>query len=66
MIENNSMKFFLNRLEANLWGLNLEDWAVSSVGTGNSVDGWYWVISLENYKTREEKKIMIPCYKNKN
>lgn len=64
MIENNSIKFFLDRLEANLWGLNLEEWAVCSVGTGNSVDGWYWVVSLENYKTREEKKIMIPCYKN--
>lgn len=64
MIKNNSIKFFLDRLEANLWGLNLEDWAVSSIGTGNSVDGWYWVVSLENYKTREEKKIMIPCYKN--
>lgn len=64
MIENNSMKFFLDRLEANLWGLNLEDWAISSVGTGNSVEGWYWIIILENYKTREEKKIMIPFYKN--
>ena len=64
MIENNSIKFFLDRLEANLWGLNLEEWAVCSVGTGNSVDGWYWVVSLENYKTREEKKIVIPCYKN--
>ena len=64
MIENNSIKFFLETIKANLWGLNLEDWAVSSVGTGNSVDGWYWVVSLENYKTREEKKIMIPCYKN--
>lgn len=64
MIENNSMKFFLDRLEANLWGLNLEDWAISSVGIGNSVEGWYWIIILENYKTREEKKIMIPFYKN--
>ena len=64
MIQNNSIKFVLDRLEANLWGLNLEDWAVSSVGTGNSVDCWYWVVSLENYKTREEKKIVIPCYKN--
>ena len=64
MIQNNSIKFFLDRLEANLCGLNLEYWAVSSIGTGNSVDGWYWVVSLENYKTREEKKIMIPCYKD--
>lgn len=64
MIENNSIKFFLETIKANLWGLNLEDWAVCSVGTGNLVDGWYWVVSLENYKTREEKKIMIPCYKN--
>lgn len=64
MIKNNSMKFFLETIKSNLWGLNLEDWAVSSVGTGNSVDNWYWVVSLENYKTREEKKIMIPCYKD--
>lgn len=64
MIKNNSVKFFLDRLEANLCGLNLEDWGVCSVGTGNLVDGWYWVISLKNYKTREEKNIMIPCYKN--
>lgn len=64
MIKNNSMKFFLETIKSNLWGLNLEDWAVSSVGTGNSVDSWYWVVSLENYKTREEKKIMIPCYKD--
>lgn len=64
MIENNSIKFFLETIKANLWGLNLEDWAVCSVGTGKLVDGWYWVVSLENYKTREEKNIMIPCYKN--
>lgn len=64
MIENNSIKFFLETIKANLWEINLEDWAVSSIGTGNSVDGWYWVVNLENYKTREEKKIIIPCYKN--
>ena len=64
MIQNNSIKFFLDRLEANLWGLNLEDWAVSSFGTGNLVDSWYWVVTLLNYKTREEKKVMISCYKN--
>lgn len=64
MIENNSVKFFLDRLEANLCGLNLADWAVCSVGTGNLVDSWYWVVTLLNYKTREEKKVMIPCYKN--
>ena len=64
MIKNNSMKFFLDRLEANLWGLNLEDWAVSSFGTGNSIEGWFWVVTLLNYDTNEEKKIRIPCYKD--
>ena len=64
MIKNNSMKFFLDRLEANLWGLNLEDWAVSSFGTGSSIEGWFWVVTLLNYNTSEEKKIRIPCYKD--
>ena len=64
MIKNNSMKFFLDRLEANLWGLNLEDWGVSSFGTGNSIEGWFWVVNLVNYSTNEEKQIRIPCYKD--
>ena len=64
MIKNNSMKFFLDRLEANLWGLNLEDWAVSSFGTGSSIEGWFWVVTLLNYNTNEEKKIRIPGYKD--
>lgn len=64
MIKNNSMKFFLDRLEANLWGLNLEDWGVSSFGTGNSIEGWFWVVTLLNYNTNEEKKIKVPCYKD--
>lgn len=64
MIKNNSIKFFLDRLEANLWGLNLEEWAVSSFGTGNSTEGWFWVVTLLNYDTNEEKKIRIPCYKD--
>lgn len=64
MIKNNSMKFFLDRLEANLWGLNLEDWAVSSFGTGSSIEGWFWVVTLLNYNTNEEKRIRIPCYKD--
>lgn len=64
MIQNNSMKFFLDRLEANLLGLNLEDWAVSSFGTGRFNDDWYWNIKLENIKTQEDKEIKIPCYKN--
>lgn len=64
MIQNNSIKFFLDRLEANLWGFNLEDWAVSSFGTGHSKEGWFWVVTLLNYKTNEDKKIRIPCYKD--
>lgn len=64
MIQNNSIKFVLDRLEANLWGLNLEDWAVSSFGTGHSAIGWFWVVNLVNYNTNEEKNIRIPCYKN--
>lgn len=64
MIQNNSIKFFLNRLETNLWGLNLEDWAVSSFGTGHLENDWFWVVTLLNYNTNEEKKIKIPCYKD--
>lgn len=64
MIENNSIKFFLDRLEANLCGLNLEDWAVSSFGTGHLENDWFWVVTLVNYNTNEEKKIKIPCYKD--
>lgn len=64
MIQNNSIKFVLDRLEANLWGLNLEDWAVSSFGTGHLAKGWFWVVNLVNYNTNEEKQIRIPCYKD--
>ena len=64
MIQNNSIKFVLDRLEANLWGLKLEDWAVSSFGTGHLANGWFWVVNLVNYNTNEEKKIRIPCYKD--
>ena len=64
MIENNSIKFFLDRLETNLRGLNLEDWAVSSFGTGHLKNNWFWVVNLVNYNTNEEKKIKIPCYKD--
>ena len=64
MIENNSIKFFLDRLEANLWGMNLEDWAVSSIGTCLFNGDWYWHISLKNVKTKKEKDIKIPYYKN--
>lgn len=64
MIDNNSIKFFLDTIKANLWGLDLEDWAVCSVGTGRFNDDWYWHISLKNVKTKDEKDIKIPCYKN--
>ena len=64
MIQNNSIKFFLDKLEANLLGLNLEDWAISSFGTGHLANGWFWVVNLVNYSTNEEKKIRIPCYKD--
>ena len=64
MIQNNSIKFFLDKLEVNLWGLNLEDWAVSSFGTGYLANDWFWVVNLINYNTNEEKKIRIPCYKD--
>ena len=64
MIQNNSIKFFLDRLEANLWGLNLEDWAVSSFGTGRLANDWFWAVNLVNYNTNEKKQIRIPCYKD--
>lgn len=64
MIQNNSIKFLLDKLEANLLGLNLEDWAISSFGTGHLANGWFWVVNLVNYSTNEEKKIRIPCYKD--
>lgn len=64
MIENNSIKFFLDTLKSNLWGMNLEDWAVCSIGTGNFNNDWYWHICLKNVQTKEEKTIKIPCYKN--
>lgn len=64
MIQNNSIKFFLDKLEANLLGLNLEDWAISSFGTGHLANGWFWVVNLVNYSTNEEKKIRTPCYKD--
>lgn len=64
MIDNNSIKFFLDTIKANLWGLDLEDGAVCSVGTGRFNDDWYWHIGLKNVKTKDEKDIKIPCYKN--
>lgn len=60
----NSLKFFLDNLMANLWELELDNWVVTSLGSGRRNDKWCWTICLKNNKTHEEKIIRIPCYKD--
>lgn len=62
MIEYRSVKFFFDTLQANLWGLNLEEWVATSIGSGRRDDAWTWCIYLENVKSKEEKIVRIPCY----
>ena len=60
----NSIKFFLDSLKENIEELNLDDWVVTSLGSGRHDNDYHWTIRLKNSKTREEKNIQIPCYKD--
>ena len=60
----NSIGFFLQKLTGQLWGKSTTDWVVTSLGSGRRNDEWCWVIYLKNDKTKEEKIIRIPCYKD--
>lgn len=60
----NSIKFFLDKFITQVWGLSESDWVVTSLGSGIGDNGSYWSIWIKNAKTREEKQIRIPCYKD--
>nr|DAG70884.1 MAG TPA: hypothetical protein [Caudoviricetes sp.] len=60
----NSIKFFLDKFITQVWGLSESDWVVTSLGSGIGDKGSYWSIWIKNDKTREEKQIRIPCYKD--
>lgn len=60
----NSIKFFLDKFITQVWGLSETDWVVTTIGSGCYDDRWYWSIWIRNIKTKEEKNIKIPCYKN--
>lgn len=60
----NSIKFFLDSFKASVYGLDSEDWVVTSIGSGRCNDEWYWTIYLKNSKAHEEKIIRILCYKD--
>ena len=60
----NSIKFFLGSFIENIQGLDLDEWTVASLGSGHCNDNWYWNIYLKNSRTKEEKIIRIPCYKD--
>lgn len=60
----NSIKFFLDKFITQVWGLSETDWVVTTIGSGRYDDRWYWSIWIRNIKTKEEKNIKIPCYKN--
>lgn len=60
----NSIGFFLHKLTGQLWGKSTTDWVVTSLGSGCDGNDQYWSIAIKNIKTREEKRIKIPCYKD--
>ena len=60
----NSIGFFLHNLTGQLWGKSTTDWVVTSLGSGCDDNDRYWSIAIKNIKTREEKRIKIPCYKD--
>ena len=63
-MNHNSIKFFLDKLITQLWGLSETEWVVKSLGSGKCENEWCWSIFIENIKTNEEKIIRIPCYKD--
>lgn len=63
-MNHNSIKFFLDKFLTQVWGLSETEWVVTSLGSGHWDDGWYWSILIKNIKTKEEKNIKIPCYKD--
>lgn len=65
MTEYISIDSFLKELLANLWGLDLKNWVVSSVGSRvDYEDKWFWLIRLKNVETKAEKRIKIPMYRD--
>lgn len=60
----NSVNFFLDSFKANIVGLDLDEWTVTSMGSGRCDNNWHWTIYLKNSRTKEEKIIRIPCYKD--
>lgn len=61
----NSIKFFLDKFITQVWGLSETDWVVTTIGSErDSNDNWTWMIYLKNSKTKEEKIIRIPIYKD--
>lgn len=60
----NSIGFFLQKLTGQLWGKSTTDWVVTSLGSECDDNDRYWSIAIKNIKTREEKIIKIPCYKD--
>lgn len=65
MIKYISIDSFLKTLLANIWGMDLTNWVVSSVGSRVDVENkWFWLLRLKNIETKEEKRIKIPMYRD--
>lgn len=63
MVKYISIDSFLKELLANLWGLDLKNWVVSSVGSRVDYENkWFWLIRLKNVETKAEKRVKIPMY----
>lgn len=61
MVKYISIDSFLKKLLANLWGLDLKNWVVSSVGSRVDYENkWFWLIRLKNVETKAEKRVKIP------
>ena len=59
-----SLNYFIGEFMTQILELNRNDWVVTSLGSGCDDNDRYWSIAIKNIKTREEKRIEIPCYKD--